>query len=171
LATSPQSPNLWAMADDGKQVDTKKAILESLEAHYGIVTDSCRAIGLSRATYYDWLKNDPEFKAAVDEIQEVAIDYVEGKLFERISGVEVLKGVDKDGNEIVYTLPPDTQAILGYLKTKGKKRGYVERNENRQVDEDGKTVNELTIKIIRDTSTGIAPGEFTPESKTGTSAE
>jgi hypothetical protein len=117
------------MAADTGQVDMKRAILDALEAKYGIVTDACKSIGLARSTFYDWLKTDLEFKAAVDDIQEVALDYVEGKLFERISGVEVVKGVDKEGNDISYTLPPDVQAISLYLKTRGKKRGYVERTE------------------------------------------
>jgi hypothetical protein len=113
---------------EGSTEERKKAILESLEAHYGIVTDSCREIGIARSTFYEWLKTDPEFKASVDEIQEVAIDFVEGKLFERIKGVEIYKE-DKDGNDVSYDLPPDTQAIVAYLKTKGKKRGYVEKQE------------------------------------------
>jgi hypothetical protein len=66
---------------------------------------------------------------AVDEIQEVALDFVEGKLFERIKGVTVIKGFDKEGNEILYELPPDVQAISLYLKTRGKKRGYFEKQE------------------------------------------
>ncbi len=124
-------------------LDMKTAILESLEAHFGIVTDSCRKIGLARSTFYEWLKTDPEFKAKVDEIQEVAIDFVEGRLFERIKGVKIQKGTDDEGNSITYTLPPDTQAILGYLKTKGKKRGYIERNEQEHIFPSA-------IRIIRD---------------------
>lgn len=108
----------------------KALVLEHLEACYGIVTEACKKAGAGRTAFYEWLKNDPEFKAAVDEIQDVALDFVEGKLFERINGVEVLKGIDKEtGEEITYTLPPDVQAIGLYLKTKGKRRGYVERQE------------------------------------------
>lgn len=118
------------MAEQPVQSDMKRAILDALEEKYGIVTDACRSIGLARSTYYDWLRDDPAFKEAVAEIQEVALDYVEGKLFERITGVEVVKGVDKEtGEMITYSLPPDTQAISLYLKTKGKKRGYIERTE------------------------------------------
>lgn len=140
------------MAENG-QVDTregtperKKDVLASLEAHHGIVTDACGKVGLARSTFYEWLKNDPEFKAAVDEIQEVAIDFVESKLFERIKGVEVYKGEDKDtGEMITYTLPPDVPAISLYLKTRGKKRGYIERQE--LTGADGNPLMPQVVKI------------------------
>lgn len=114
---------------DNEQVDMKKQILAALEAKYGIVTDACRSIGLSRSTFYDWLKTDSEFKAAVDEIQETAIDYVEGKLFERINGVEVMTDTDDEGNPVTYKQPPSDAAVIFYLKCKGKKRGYIEKTE------------------------------------------
>lgn len=133
------------------QVDTtegKRSILEALEAKYGIVTDACKSIGLNRSTFYGWLQNDPEFKLAVDELQEVAIDYVEGKLFERITGVEIVKGIDKDGLNIVYSLPPDVQAISLYLKTRGKKRGYIEKTEMELYGKDGEPLS-VAINIIK----------------------
>lgn len=112
------------------QVDTKEAILKALEDTKGIVTDAIRRVTISRSCYYEWLKDDPEFKARVDEIQDVAIDFVEGKLFEKINGVQVRKGTDSEtGEDIVYDLPPSDVAITFYLKTKAKKRGYVERQE------------------------------------------
>jgi hypothetical protein len=113
------------------QVDTKQALLEALEETKGIVTDAIRKVGkIARSTFYEWLKDDAEFKAKVDEIQDVALDFVEGKLFEKINGVQVRKSVDSEtGEDIVYDLPPSDVAITFYLKTKGKRRGYVERQE------------------------------------------
>lgn len=110
------------------QVDIKKEILQALEDKHGIVSEACKSIALARSTFYDWLKNDPEFKAAVAEIQETAIDYVEGKLFQKISGVSMGKHDDK-GEIYVYEVPPSDTAIIFYLKTKAKHRGYIERNE------------------------------------------
>jgi hypothetical protein len=53
-----------------------------------------------------------------------------------------------------------------------KNMGWKDKTESEHYGKDGKPIEtSTTIKIIRDTSTGIAPGEFTPESKTGTSAE
>jgi hypothetical protein len=113
--------------------DKKKEILEALEQHNGIVSTACHNIGLARSTYYLWLKDDEEFKKAVDEIQEVAIDYVESKLFEKIEGIKVKAknqtGAGESNEPVVYDVPPSDTAIIFYLKTKGKKRGYVERQE------------------------------------------
>ena len=110
-----------------EQLDTKKAILQALEDKYGIVSEACKSIGFSRSTFYDWLKNDPEFKKEVDDVQETAIDYVEGKLFQKISGVVL--GKVHDGAIVAYDLPPSDTAIIFYLKTKAKHRGYIERQE------------------------------------------
>lgn len=104
--------------------NNKKMILELLEEHRGIVTSACKSLGLARATFYKWCNDDPEFKASVDEISETAIDFVESKLMEKINGVEVV-----GQQETVYSLPPSDTAIIFYLKTKGKKRGYVEKSE------------------------------------------
>lgn len=131
------------MADTG-QLDTKKAILEALEAKYGIVTEACRSIGLNRSTYYEWLKNDPEFKQAVEEITDTAIDYVEGKLFEKIGGVEV-QTYNQKGEPVIYTQPPSDTAIIFYLKTKAKKRGYIEKSELGFTDSEGKDVQPQII--------------------------
>lgn len=108
---------------------SKEDILKELEKRNGIVSIACKAIGLARSTFYKWLNDDPEFKAAVDDIQEVALDFVESKLMEKINGVQVKKGETEEGEDVVYDLPPSDTAIIFYLKTRGKKRGYIERNE------------------------------------------
>lgn len=116
----------------------KKKALEALELHRGIVSIACRAIGLARSTFYLWKEEDDEFRKAIEEINEVSIDYVENKLFELIDGIwiesdnKVNMSVGPDGVEIeptVYKQKPDTTAVIFYLKTKGKKRGYVEKSE------------------------------------------
>ena len=88
----------------------KEAILEALEKALGVVTTACQKAGVSRATYYRWLNEDADFSAQVTAIQDVALDFAESKLFEQI----------QDGS---------TAATIFYLKTKGKRRGFVERQE------------------------------------------
>tara|TARA_R110002020_G_scaffold118235_1_gene270351 strand:+ start:1490 stop:1834 length:345 start_codon:yes stop_codon:yes gene_type:complete len=88
----------------------KEALLKALEKSLGVVTTACKQLDISRATYYRWISEDEEFSKSAKEIQNVALDFVESKLFEQIQ-------------------ESSTAATIFYLKTKGKKRGYVERSE------------------------------------------
>ena len=88
----------------------KKAMLDALEKSLGVVTSAAKAVGIGRTTHYLWLQEDKEYKAAVDELSDVAIDFAESQLHKQI----------KEGN---------STATIFFLKTKGKKRGYVERQE------------------------------------------
>lgn len=106
----------------------KKKVLKALEISKGIVSTACQNSGVCRTQFYVWIQDDKQFKDAVDEIREASIDFVESKLLEKIEGIEVQTGI-KDGQPIVYSLPPSDTAIIFYLKCKAKKRGYIERQE------------------------------------------
>lgn len=93
-----------------RMVKTKAALLKALAKSKGIVTTACEAVGVTRKTYYDYYNADPEFRAAADDVQEIAIDFVEGRLFAQIED----------------DIPTST---IFYLKTKAKHRGYIERQE------------------------------------------
>lgn len=88
----------------------KEAILKALENSLGVVTVACKQADIPRSTYYKWLKEDEEFAQSVKEIENIALDFAESQLHTQI----------KDGS---------TPATIFYLKTKGKKRGYIERSE------------------------------------------
>jgi hypothetical protein len=108
----------------------KKALLDALSKSLGVVQTACKLVGIDRSTFYKYVKEDDEFKEAVENIEQEAIDFVESKLFERVEGVWIDSGkVDNNDEPIVYKSPPSDTAIIFYLKTKGKKRGYVERQE------------------------------------------
>lgn len=106
---------------------TKKQYLEALEKSLGVKTTACKITGIGRTTVYDWIKSDEEFRKAVDEVEQVALDFVESKLFEQIRG-------------------NNTPSTIFYLKTKGKKRGYVERN---QMDINFEGTKLFDVQIIR----------------------
>jgi hypothetical protein len=59
------------------------------------------------------MREDADYKAAVEELSDVAIDFAESQLHKQI----------KDGN---------STATIFFLKTKGKKRGYVETPRGRR---------------------------------------
>jgi len=88
----------------------KESLLKSLEQSLGVVTVACKKADIPRSTYYKWLNDDEVFAKNVKEIENVALDFAESQLHKQISD-------------------NSTAATIFYLKTKGKRRGYVERQE------------------------------------------
>jgi len=88
----------------------KKMLLESLKGQLGVVTTACKQAGVSRETHYKWLRTDENYKAWVMDLPELTHDFAENALLKLIG----------DG---------DPKAIIFYLKTKAKERGYVEKQE------------------------------------------
>lgn len=114
----------------------KKAMIEALEKSLGVVTTAAKAVGIDRSTHYGWYNNDPEYRAAVDSISDIALDFAESQLHKQIKGGEV-------------------SSTIFYLKTKGKKRGYVEKTEVEHSGELGVTwLEEKTYEADNKTDKG-----------------
>ena len=79
------------------------------------VSQSCRALGISRQTFYRWCKGykSDSFSMAVKEVEESLFDDVESIMYEKIF-------VNKD-----------SQMLIHFSKTKMKSRGYIETVENK----------------------------------------
>jgi len=91
--------------------DPKKvAMVQALTKSLGVVKMACESVGISRQTHYNWIKDDEAYKQACDNLPEVVLDFAEHHLHKLIS----------QGNPA---------ATIFLLKTKGKRRGYVERQE------------------------------------------
>ena len=88
----------------------KDLMLEALRKSLGIVTTACLSVGIDRSTHYEWLKSDSDYKAKVEALDDVVLDFAESQLHKSIN----------NGS--------DTATIF-FLKTKGKKRGYIEKQE------------------------------------------
>jgi hypothetical protein len=88
----------------------KKGMLDTLEKSLGVVTSACKDVGISRDTHYRWMKEDSDYNEAVNSIEGIAIDFAESSLHRQI----------RDGI---------TSATIFYLKCKGRKRGYIEKQE------------------------------------------
>ena len=109
-----------------KTEHTKKELLSALQSSLGVVSTACEKLGISRTTYYKYYNEDKSFKERVDNISEATIDFAESKLFELI----------KSGN---------VTATIFFLKTKGKNRGYIEKQDSSE------NSNNITgIKLISD---------------------
>lgn len=116
------------MATKRDTANKKAAVLKALEASLGVVTPACKQVGISRVTFYEWKKTDEDFCNAVDEMRDVALDFVESQLFKQIKA-----GV-----------PAST---IYYLKTQGRKRGYIERT-NVDHTSKGEKIEGFEITII-----------------------
>ena len=114
---------------NGKKRNLKPNFIDNLLKSMGNVSIACKNTTISREIYYKWLKEDLEFKKQCEEVMpEKVLDFVESKLFSLIDGVKCVKYY-KNGEEVVYERPPDNTSIIFYLKTKGKKRGYIEKTQ------------------------------------------
>ena len=96
------------MSIQSDKTNTKKeAMIKALEKTLGIVTSACTLAKVSRSQHYHWIKQDPEYKQRVTDLENIALDFAESHLHELI----------KEGSPA---------ATIFFLKTKGKRRGYVE---------------------------------------------
>jgi hypothetical protein len=68
----------------------KKAMLDALEKSLGVVTSAAKTVGVGRTTHYLWMQEDKEYKAAVDELSDVAIDFAESQLHKQINRYHLL---------------------------------------------------------------------------------
>lgn len=74
------------------------------------ITATCTALGISRKTFYEWKEKKKKLAEGLEAAEEAIIDFAESKLVEHINN-------------------DDVQALIFFLRTKGKKRGYVEKTE------------------------------------------
>jgi hypothetical protein len=88
----------------------KEKMLDALELSLGIVTEACVKCGLSRTQHYKWYNEDEEYRKAVDSLDSKFIDFAETHLKKQI----------ENGS---------TQATTFFLRTRGRKRGYNEKQE------------------------------------------
>jgi|TARA_R110000772_G_scaffold88986_10_gene184686 hypothetical protein len=109
-------------------------LLSALESSMGVVATACETLNISRTNHYKWMKESPEYKENYDDLSNKALDYAETQLMKMIG-----KG--------------NTAAVIFFLKTKGKERGYVERQEFKvqqdTPDLSGYTTDEL-LNLVTD---------------------
>ena len=88
-------------------VDKVNVLIDEMMGNVSMVA---RTLNVSRTTLYRFIDSHPTVKQALSEAREKMIDNVESKLYSK-------------------ALDGDTTAMIFFLKTQGKARGYVERQE------------------------------------------
>jgi len=109
-----------------KKQATAKRIISAIHDAHGLITNAAEKAGVDRRTVSRYMKEFPKIAQAVEDAQEKLYDTAESKLIERIEA-------------------GDLTAIIFFLKTRCKRRGYIERQE--YTGKDGK---ELVFRITYD---------------------
>ena len=117
------------MTVNGNGKFTAQQMIEAIEDAEGNLSEAARLLQCSRQTVHNYINKYTTVKQAYHDINEETIDMVEGKLIDQC----------RRGN---------ITAIIFYLKTKAKHRGYVERQEFQHEGGD-KPVQVSIIEVVR----------------------
>lgn len=89
---------------------TAEAVIAKIRELNGNLAAVARAFRVSRSTVYRFLETHPTVQQALTETRETMLDNAESVLYSKV-------------------LAGDTVALIFFLKTQGRRRGYVERVE------------------------------------------
>ena len=113
---------------DYKNLEVKKRLfLSAFIKNKCNITQTCRVTGINKQTYYNWKKSDELFNKYLSEVGEIVTDHVEGRL-----------------HELIDNLNPS--AVIFYLKTKGKHRGYQQSANIDHTNSDG-SLNRRILQV------------------------
>lgn len=98
----------------GDRLSAERVAAVITQAH-GNVSAAAAALGVSRQTIYRYIKRYATVAEALENARETMLDNVESVLYR--------KALEGEG-----------WAVCFFLKTQGKKRGYVERQEVAEVE-------------------------------------
>ena len=94
-----------------QKLTKKENFLKALKNNLGHISRACEKANIHRRTYYSWISKDEDFKQQCEDVSESLLDLAEHSLLSEIQ--------DK-------TTKNHITAVIFFLKTKGKKRGYSE---------------------------------------------
>lgn len=122
-----------------KRENTAQRIIDAIHKSQGLLTLAAPAARVSYGTMMRYMNDFESVKQASIEAREHMIDFAESKLYQNI----------KSG---------DNTAIIFYLKTQAKHRGYIERAEvsgiggepiRYEINAKDSETKQLTIRIIK----------------------
>jgi len=90
-------PNNGSLPDKvNKMVIKKKEAIELWAKTFGHISQICKAIGISRTTFYDWMNNDVDF--------QLELINAEGELNDEIRNVLIEKAAAGDMTAVIFYL-------------------------------------------------------------------
>lgn len=119
--------------DNAKTSATRALFITAYERTFGNISASCEYAGISRITFYRWMKSKSRvnlrFQKKIKELEpaERKLDFLEGALMSRVAA-------------------GDTKAIIYGLNKLAKSRGYHEKPMEKSEDQ---IVNETLNKVAK----------------------
>jgi hypothetical protein len=108
---------------------TKKQVEDAISGSGGILKKVASRLGVHRITVQRYFEKFPEFRDKLEQEKEIILDQAETKLFELFDS----------GNEFLRL-----KTIQFFLSRRGKNRGYGEKEEERNIEEQF----DLLLKIL-----------------------
>ena len=118
---------------------TANEVIEAIKEARGFVTVAASKLGCSRTSMYVYLKRFATAQTALEDEREKRHDFVESKL---------MKAIDND----------NITAMIFYLKTQCKDRGYVERYQQEITGSGGGPVTVTYVNSWRHQAADATPG-------------
>ena len=113
------------------------------------ISETCKSLKIDRKTYYKWIAKDKKFAKKIEELKEAGIDYAESQLKKLMTGIVLpeTKVFNHFGKiiecEVERHFAPCKTSIIFFLKTKGKKRGYIEHVEEEKKADTNEKIQDL----------------------------
>ena len=101
----------------------KEALITAINHFKGNISEIAYSLNVSRQTVYNYLRDDEDMWSILEDARENLIDLAESKL---------IKLIEQE----------NPQVIMFTLKTLGKNRGYVEKQE---IDQTNKQINIIEV--------------------------
>ena len=99
-------------------------------ANGGIISGIAAYFGVERKTIYNWCEADDKFKEALEDSRENFLDLAENRLQTLVKGIpEIEENEYGQRVQVGWKVAPDNASVFFVLKTKGKGRGYSERQD------------------------------------------
>ena len=95
--------------------ESKKNFLDAFENVAANISATCKAVGISRETYYDWCKNDEMFAKGCESIKKSLIDIAETQLM-----INVRKGKEASLFFFLCNRAPDRWKNIQRIEHSGK---------------------------------------------------
>ena len=122
-----------------------------LVKHLGNKTEVCKELSIDYRSLQNWVYQDSALAEIVEGQNEKTVDFVESKLFQRITGYDEVETFISHykgeiiTQEFIRRYPPDPTCIIFFLKTRGRARGYIEKVG---YEITGKTVSEIKFIAV-----------------------